>query len=439
MKDEEKKPELRVVGEDEEPITEIPDDSKGKRKDERKRKVARFIKKIDSERIKDTVKLSPAACAVIIVLIFVFVYVVADLSSGGFLYTANGRFVSFLTKSSSQEFSVETNADTIYDFESYGNGFVMLTENGITYVKKSGNVSSSQQLTYSSPSFEINDDRVVVYDRGNNSYLLMRNENVYSQQKTDERIIDFALSEKDNYAIAVRDKNAKSVLYGMDEKGKVIFQWNCPHGYITDVIITSSGGKVAVTVLNAENAVLGSTVYILDFEYDSAYAQFDYKNETVLGTKFLTNKKIQVITDKNVYLISGKNQKVVYEYGTADICYSDLNAKYSAVVTKDYSHDDYYLLSLFSKTGKLKYSVPVNGKVRGLSVSDKSVSVLFADKTETYSKWGKLVGSAEEINHFDDIVLNGNYIYVLSTDSVLRYPAYGKVADSETVIEDETR
>lgn len=439
MKDEEKKPELRVVGEDEEPITEIPDDSKGKRKDERKRKVARFIKKIDSERIKDTVKLSPAACAVIIVLIFVFVYVVADLSSGGFLYTANGRFVSFLTKSSSQEFSVETNADTIYDFESYGNGFVMLTENGITYVKKSGNVSSSQQLTYSSPSFEINDDRVVVYDRGNNSYLLIRNENVYSQQKTDERIIDFALSEKDNYAIAVRDKNAKSVLYGMDEKGKVIFQWNCPHGYITDVIITSSGGKVAVTVLNAENAVLGSTVYILDFEYDSAYAQFDYKNETVLGTKFLTNKKIQVITDKNVYLISGKNQKVVYEYGTADICYSDLNAKYSAVVTKDYSHDDYYLLSLFSKTGKLKYSVPVNGKVRGLSVSDKSVSVLFADKTETYSKWGKLVGSAEEINHFDDIVLNGNYIYVLSTDAVLRYPAYGKVADSETVIEDETR
>lgn len=439
MKDEEKKPELRVVGEDEDPITEIPDDSKGKRKDERKRKIARLIKKIDSERIKDTVNLSPVSCAVIIALIFVFVYVIADLSSGGFLYTANGRFVSFLTSSSSQNFSVETNADTIYDFESYGNGFVMLTENGITYVKKSGSVSSSQQLTYSSPSLEINDKRAVVYDRGNNSYLLMRNENIYSQQKTDDRIIDFALSSKDNYAIAVRDKNAKSVLYGMDEKGKVIFQWNCPHGYITDVIITSSGGKVAVTVLNAENAVLGSTVYILDFEYDSAYAQFDYKNETVLGTKFLTDKKIQVVTDKNVYLISGKNQKVVYEYGTADICFSDFNDKYSAVITKDYSHDDYYLLSLFSKSGKLKYSVPVTGKVRGLSVSDKSVSVLFSDKTETYSKWGKLVGSADEINHFDDIVLNGNYIYVLSTDAVLRYPAYGKVADSEPVIEDETR
>lgn len=439
MKDEENKTELHVVGEEEDAITEIPDDSEDKHHDERKRKTARFIRKIDSKRLKDSTKLSPVAFAVIIVLIFIFVYIIADISTGGFIYTANGRFISFFTDSSSQNFSVETNADTIYDFESYGNGFVMLTENGISYIKKSGNTSSAQQLSYSSPAMEINKDRAVVYDRGNNSYLLMRNENVYSQQKTDERIIDFALSEKDNYAVAVRDENAKSVLYGMDAKGKVIFQWNCPHGYITDAAITSSGGKVAVTVINAENAVLGSTVYILDFEYDSAYAQFDYKNETVLGAKFLTDKKIQVVTDKNVYLISGKDQKVVYEYGTADICFSDFSEKYTAVITKDYSHDDYYLLSLFSKTGKLKYSVGINGKVRGLSVSEKSVAVLFSDKTETYSKRGKIVGSAENINHFDDIVLNGNYIYVLSAETVRKYPAYGNVSDSDAVIEDETR
>lgn len=439
MKDEEKKPQLHVVGENDEPITEIPDDTKDKRRDERKRKMARFIKQLDSKRMKNGAKLSPLAYSIIIVLIFIFVYIVADVSSGGFIYTVNGRFVSFFTDSSSRNFSVETNADTIYDFESFGNGFVLLTENGISYIKKSGNVSSSQQLTYSSPSMEINDGRVVIYDRGNTSYLLMRNENVYSQQKTDDRIIDFALSENDNYAVAVRDQNAKSVLYGMDEKGKVIFQWNCPHGYITDVAITSSGGKVAVTVVNAENAVLGSTVYVLDFEYDSAYAQFDYKDETVLGTKFLTNRKIQVVTDKNVYLISGKNQKVVYEYETADICFSDFSEKYTAVITKDYSHDDFYTLSLFSKSGRLRYSVPVSGKVRGLSVSEKSVAILFADKTETYSKRGKLVGSAENINHYDDIVLNGNYIYVLSSDSVKKFPAYGNVSGSDAVIEDETQ
>lgn len=436
MSDEEKKPELYVVGEDS-GITEIPDDSHEKRLDETKRKVARNIKRFDAKRSRNGAKLSPFAYGIIIALIFIVVYVVADVSSGGFIYTANGRFVSLFADRTSKDFSVSTNSDKVYDFEPFNNGFALLTDNGISFVRKSGETSSSQQFTYSSPSIEINGDRAVVYDRGNTSYSLMRNEKLYSQQKTDNRIIDFALSKKDNYAIAVKDEDAKSILFGMDARGKIIYQWNCPKGYISDIAITPAGGKVAVTVIDSENAVLCSTIYILDFEYDSAYAEFEYKAETVLGAKFLSDRKIQVVTDKNVYCISGKEQNVVSEYGTDDIYFCDFSEKYTAVVTKDYSRDDYFTLLLFAKNGKLKSSVELNGKVRGLSVSDKSVAVLFSDKTETYSKRGKLVGSIENINHYDDIVLCGNFVYVLSSDSVKKYPAYGNI--SNFVAEEETR
>ncbi len=436
MSDEEKKPELYVVGEDD-GITEIPDDSDEKRLDETKRKIARNIKHFDAKRNKNGPKLSTFAYGIIIALIFIVVYVIADISSGGFIYNANGRFVSLFADRTSKDFSVSTNSDKIYDFRPFNDGFALLTDNGISFVRKNGDTSSSQQFTYSSPSVEINGDRVVVYDRGNTSYSLMKNEKLYSQQKTDSRIIDFALSKKDNYAIAVKDEKAKSVLFGMDARGKVIYQWNCPEGYISDVAITPNGGKVAVTVIDSENAVLSSTVYVLDFEYDSAYAQFEYKAETVLGAKFLSDRKIQVVTDKNVYCISGKDQNVVSEYGTDDIYYCDFSEKYTAVVTKDYSSDDFFTLLLFAKNGKLKSTVELSGKVRGLSVSDKSVSVLFADKTETYSKRGKLVGRIENINHYDDIALVGNFVYVLSSDSVKKYPAYGNI--SNYVAEEETR
>lgn len=437
MSDENKKPRLHVVGDEDSGITEIPDDTNTKRIDETKRKVARNIKRFDAKRSRNGARLSPFAYGIIIALIFVIVYIVSDISSGGFLYTINGRFVSLFSDRSSQDFSVSTNSDTVYDFEPFNNGFMLLTDNGVSFIEKSGETSSSQQFTYSSPSVEISGNRAVVYDRSNTSYSLMKNEKLYSQQKTDNRIIDFALSEKDNYAIAVKDENAKSILYGMDARGKVIYQWNCPKGYISDIAITPSGGKVAVTVIDAVNAMLCSTVYILDFEYDSAYAQFEYESETVLGTKFLSNRKIQVVTDRNVYCISGKDQQVVYEYGTNDILFCDFSDKYTAVVTKDYSHDDSFTLLLFSKSGKLRSSAALSGKVRGLSVSDKSVAVLFADKTETYSKRGKLVGSVGNINHYDDIVLNGNFVYVLSSDSVKKYPAYGTV--SNVVVEEETQ
>ena len=436
MDENNKRPKLYVVGESENGITEIPDDSGRKRADEAKRKIARNIKRIDKNRSFNNVSLSPVACGIIVALIFILVYIVADISSGGFIYTANGRFVSLFADKTSKNFSVSTNSDDVYEFDSYKNELVLLTENGISFIDKSGKVSASQQYSYSSPSVEISGDNVAVYDRSNTAFSLMNNKKIYYQNKSEKRIIDFAMSEKSNYAVAVKDEKAKSILYGYDSRGNVIYQWNCPKGYISDVIITPSGGKVAVTVIDAVNAVLCSTIYILDFEYNSAYAQFDYNGETVLGTKFLTDRKIQVITDKNVYCISGKEQKVAYEYGTSDICYRDFSNRYTAVITKDYSHDDLYTLTVFGSNGKLKSTVQLEGKVRGLSAADKSIAVLFSDKTETYSGRCKLVGTVGNINHYDDIVLIGNFVYVLSSDSIKKYPAYGSVEN--IVIEEET-
>lgn len=384
-------------------------------------------------------KLSSFAYGIIIVLILMIVYAVSDLATGGFIYTVNGKFQSLFTRGTADEFSVEINANSVYGFERCGNGFMLLTENGVSFVDKNGTLSSSQQLVYSSPASDINGNKMVLYDRGNTSYTLMRNSSIYSQQQLDNRIIDFAVSSKNNYAVVLRDENSKTILVGCNSKDEVIYQWNCPKGYISDVVINDNGNKVAVTVINSVNAVLSSTVYILDFEYDSAYAEFEYTGETVVGSKFLSDRKLQIITDKNVYRISGKNQTVALEYGTQDICYSDFSEKYVAIITKDYSHDDTYTLSLFNKNGKLKFSVTVNGKVTGLSVSDKSIAVLFSDKLETYSNRGKLVGCVSNTKHYEGIVINKNFIYVLSSDSVKRFPAYGNMsfepAEAEEVTE----
>lgn len=427
---------FRVVGKDDDGISVIPDDSARKRNDENKRRFARGIKKLSNNN-KNGARLSTFAYILIIIVIFLTVFIVADVSSGGELYTVKGKFVSFLSGGVSSEETVALDADTVFDFKSYRNGYIILTDNGISYVNSNGKVSSSQQVTYSSPAVEVDDYRVMIFDRSNTSYLLMRNETLYSQQKTDSRIVDAAVSSNDNYAIVVTDSDAKSVLYGMDGRGKVIYQWNCPQGYISDVAITESGNKVAATVVNSVNAVLCATVYILDFEYDSEYAVFEYADETVLGTKFLSSRQLQVVTDKAVYKITAKEQEKVYEFSTSDICYSDFSDSFTAVIINDYSSDDLYHLVVFGNNGKLKFTVPVEGKVRSLSVSDKGISVLFADKIETYSKRGKLVGYVNGINHYDDIVLNGNYLYVLSSDSVKRFPAYG---NSDMIqIEEETQ
>ena len=439
MSDEIKKPEFHIVRDEDDGIVELQSDGGKESIKTGKLRFGRLLGRLYSSREDNPKKMSTGSLLTVIVLILVCIYIIADFSTGGLLYTANGKVVSSVYGGAAEKFSVNTDGDNVYDFLSYDNAYAILTENGITYINSSGSVSASQQISYSSPALSCSGARVIIYDRGNNSYSLLQNESMYSQQKTDGKIIDAAISSRNNYAIAVRDEKSNTVLFGMDENGKVIYQWNCPDGYISDVVLNTSGGKACASVIDSKNAVLFSKVYILDFEYDSAYAEFEYVDETVIGTKFLSDRKIQVITDKRVYLINGKEQTIVYEYGAADVCFTDFSNKYIAVVTKDYSHDDTYNLSLFGKSGKLRFTVPVNGKLRGLSVNDKSVAILFSDKTETYSKTGKLVGVTENINHYDDIIINGNYLYVLSSDSVRKLPAYGSssnVTDSHP--EDET-
>ncbi len=375
---------------------------------------------------------------VAVVAILLLVAFIADACAGGFVSTVNGKMVAAFTKNSTQEFCYNVDAENVYAFYSYDDGFLLLTDDGISYINSDGSLASRQQLTYSNPVLVKSDDRIMIFDRGKSSYSLMNGGSLYSQQSVNEDIIDAAVSSKNNYAVAVKDENAKCILYGFSSNGKLIYQWNCPDGYIADVAINESGSKVAVTVIDAVNAVLCSSVYILDFEYDSAYAQFDYADETVIGTKFITNRKIQVITDRNVYLITAKNQEIVYEYSSSDICYASMaDGAYTAVVTKDYTHDDYYALAVFTKYGKLKYTTELSGKIIGLSSSGKSIAVLFDDKTETYSNTGKLVGTASDLHHYEDIVINGNYLYVLSSDSVKKYAAYG-MAQAVYSYEDET-
>ncbi len=418
-------------------ITVIPDDSAEKRIDEEKRKIGRAVKKVSGSIDGRKRRISTPAAVIVVILILILVFVIADVQTGGTLATVNGKLVSMFSRGSTEKFSVAIDGDTVYRFEAYDNGFTLLTENGIAYYSSSGKMTGKQQFTYSSPSMSLSGSRALIFDRGNTGYSIQNNKTLYSQQTSDKSIIDAAVSSRDNCAIAVREDNAKSILYGYDAKGKIIYQWNCPDGYISDVALYSSGKKAAVTVLDSENAVLSSRVYILDFAYDSEYAVFTYPDETVLGVKFLSGKKLQVISDKRVYLVSGTEQETVLEYNSSEICYTDLSSStFTAVVTDDYSHDDSYVLSVFGKNGKLRFSVPLSGKVEGVAASGKSIAVLFTDKTETYSKRGKLVGRVSDMHHYEDIVINGNYLYVLSSDSVKKFPAYGEF--SADYHEDET-
>ncbi len=374
-----------------------------------------------------------------LILAAAIVFFIVNYHAGGFVYTVSGRISSVTHKKSSEKFSVPVDDKTIKAFEPYGDGFVTLSEDGISYINKRGETSFIQQLSYSNPAISICKNNIIAFDRGKTSYTVFKNSNVSLKLSTDENIIDADISSLGDFVIAVRNEKGKNVVYGLDSNGSVIYEWICPNGYITDAAIFKKGEKAAVTVIDSQNAVISSKVYVLDFNYDEAYAEIDFKDETVIGLEFLSKDKLQVITDKGVKLIDKKDSETVYEYKNSKILLSDFNEDRCAVITEDYSGDDRYFLVVFGKDGELKSETPLTGKVKGLSLSEKSETALFSDKIETYSKKGKLTGSLKNMSYYQRVVSNGKFSYVLSSESIKKYPSFNspgsKVSDDEPVTE----
>ncbi len=436
MDNEENKVELHLVGNeknDDEGIVLLEDDSISEKG---KTKAKRLLSKVSDMREPKKKKLPAIAFICMIVFMLGLVYAIVDYSLGGALYVANGKLMAIIYGDSTDDFSVDIDSDNVYDMIPYARAFAYLSDKGISYINSSGKVTSSQQITYSSPAIVVNGKRAIIYDRGNDVYSIHQNQVLTGQYNASGKIITAAISSKKNYALAIRDEYSHTALYGYDEPGNVIYQWNCPEGYIYNISLNSSGGKSAVSIISSKNAVLQSYVYILDFDYDSEYAKFEFPNETVLGTKFISNKKIIVVTEAKVYLINEKEISVLSDFSSSDIYLTDMTGGMVAVVSMDYSHDDSYNLTVYNSNGKLAFTAYLNGKVRGVSASSKCVSVLYSDKIETYSNKGKIVGSIQNINMYDDIILNGNYVYLLSSDSVKKMPAFGTSSSKNQTAEE---
>lgn len=407
---------------------DAPNHKKRKAKNKKSGKIIAFGK---NKKTPNSVGIAAA------VIIFLFVFIIADVGAGGFLAEVNGKFISTVTRRSAAKFSVSAGSDGTDAFLPYGSGFAVLSSGGVSYVKSSGKQYAKQQFSYGSPDMSVCGKITLVFDRGNTNYALLSSGSLYSSQSMNNNIIDAAAAKNGNYVITVSGENAKTVLYGFDSTGKTIYQWTCGYGYIAGVAISPSGDKAAVLIVNSENAVLSSKILMFDFDYDTAFAEHNFNDEIVADMKFLSSSKLLIVSEHKVYTASKGEAEEIYNYQGADIAFTDLHdGDFSAVVTDDVSRDDSYTLALFGKNGKLLCTAPLSGKVRGVSSSDKSVSVLFADKTETYSRRGKLVGTVTGLKHYNNIVLNGNYIYLMTSDLIKKYPAYGTVSAADTVTEE---
>lgn len=265
---------------------------------------------------------------------------------------------------------------------------------------------------YSNPISDVSSNYIVTYDQGGNKISLLSTSKQIYETRTEQPILCAGVAKNGTVAVATYSKNAKSeiIVYSKSLKEKFICSFT--YGYITDIALNSGATKMAVAVVNSENARLNTVIYIINIGSEDMSNKYEIEKTSVLDLKFNSGNVI-IIGDNRVSVI--KNLKKLedvlkpdmqtikdYEFNSSGGC---------AVAYETYSNASECSIVRISASGNIKRTIKTDYAVKSVSISGNDICALSKDKAFVYSSRGKLKGSSYCSSAADSVCLMSSKIY----------------------------
>lgn len=272
---------------------------------------------------------------------------------------------------------------------------------------------------YSNPISDISSNYIVTYDQGGNKISLLSTSKQIYETRTEQSVLCAGVAENGTVAVATYSKNAKSEIHVYSKSLKEKFTCSFTYGYITDIALNSGATKMAVAVVNSENARLNTVIYIISIGSEDMSNKYEIEKTSVLDMKFNSGNVI-IIGDNRVSVI--KNLKKLEDILKPDMQmirdYKFNPSGGCAVAYETYSNASECNIIRISPSGNIKSSIKTGYAVKSISISGNDICALSNDKAYVYSSRGKLKGTAECSASADSACLMSSKIYTHEHTSV---------------------
>ena len=285
--------------------------------------------------------------------------IVILLIAGCFLYYKLAVFDAY-SVTASLELS---NSGDMSEYISFKNGYVKITENGVTYFNRKG-IIWSENYSMTQPVYDICRGYIAVADIKQNEVYLFDKDGLVSVVSTEYSIIDIEVSKAGVIAAATDDDDANYIeVY--DKSGNELLTARSvfsTSGYLTDISLSADGTKLAAAFINVDLQDIVSRVVFYDFsegseDSDVVVGGFNqYTNTVLTNVEFLDGDRVVAI---------GDNALTIYDFsGTPEIVYEDLelewtidsiflSGKYIGFITDDSTGTYNYAYCVYNRSGEV--------------------------------------------------------------------------------------
>lgn len=303
------------------------------------------------------------------------------------MMVSNPDIKDFFSANDAVKLNFQTGVE--YDMVSYGKDMLLVNNEGIFAVDKSGREAWSIVAPTATPYTQASGNYIMLADINGKTVRTFKKEKAVTQIDTENKIICAKVNNNGNIAIATDQLGYKGMVTLYNKNGNETFKWHSGSGYIGDIDI-SENKRIAVAQIMTDKEQVYSKIILINPGSDNEPEVVAELDGIVMKLKYRDDGKLIAVSDKGVFG--------------------------------------------FKKSGKPDFSVDFNGRIPiKCNIENKNNMVFAFDSgqnstiLESYSSQGKLRGSFDAKSEVSALDVDGECIVAVKRDGIVRISPKGVV------------
>jgi hypothetical protein len=237
----------------------------------------------------------------------------ALFSYDGFDYLVRNFALTFDEKRSDTVYSIRYNPDASRSFALIDNKLALSGNSGISIFSETGRLLCTDSFSFKSPIMLSSDKYALVYDSGNNDYVIYNSFTRVHARSTDKPIRGASMSRDGSFAIITSSDEYNSTVEVYNQNFKLINRFN-KSGYVVDVDIEN--GRVLISTVNnsAELGCYKLEVILYDLSTEQTVFSDELECSLPLSCKMTTDGFIAVCSNESILYNLRKDKFEIHSY-----------------------------------------------------------------------------------------------------------------------------
>lgn len=304
-------------------------------------------------------------------------------------------------------------------FETSGSLLALASDSHLYLFNSAGDTVLSDQHSYARPTMAAANKRVLLYDRGGNSFRVDNSSGVVYEREMSNEIICAALNADGAAAVAAHEERYSGSVSVFNLQNQQVFKWYSADYQITG--LTLEGSCLAVACLGARDGAILSTVYQMDTGGGSEQqvVSVEFSDMMVLSVRYLNNGSLCVIGDTKTVLLSASGEVTAeYSYGKTVNDFCDDTGDVTVLSLASSTNAAEQEIVVLDQSAALLGSATVNREIKWLAAGNGSVFLLCSNEILQYDQHMNLLKSIEVRTDSSQVCVVGSDLYVLGLGEI---------------------